>query len=119
MFYYLQYFKDIHPSMSWLRVFDQVTFRTAMAAITAILISLLFGRRMINLLKKLNFGQYIREEGPQTHHSKKGTPTMGGVLIMLSITVSTLLWSNLSVAYVWIVVLTTLAYAAIGFADDY
>jgi phospho-N-acetylmuramoyl-pentapeptide-transferase len=119
MFYYLQYFKDIHPSMSWLRVFDQVTFRTAMAAITAILISLLFGRRMINLLKELNFGQYIREEGPQTHHSKKGTPTMGGVLIMLSITVSTLLWSNLSVAYVWITVLTTLAYAAIGFADDY
>ena len=119
MFYYLQYFRDIHSSMSWLRVFEQVTFRSAMAAITAILISLLFGRRVINMLKRLNFGQYIREEGPQTHQSKKGTPTMGGVLIMGAITISTLLWSNLSVVYVWIIVITTLAYAGIGFADDY
>jgi phospho-N-acetylmuramoyl-pentapeptide-transferase len=119
MFYYLHYFRDVHSSLSGLRVFDQVTFRTAMAAVTAMLISLVFGKRMIRMLKRLSFGQFIREEGPQTHHSKKGTPTMGGILIMLSITVSTLLWSNLAVAYVWIAVLTTLAFAGIGFADDY
>ena len=119
MFYYLQLFQDVHPSLSALRLFDQVTFRTAMAAITSLLISLLFGRRMINKLKAFNFGQEIREEGPRSHQSKRGTPTMGGLLIMMSLTISTLLWSNLAVAYVWIAVFSTLAFAGIGFADDY
>ena len=119
MFYYLQLFQDVHDSLSFLRVFDFVTFRTAWAAITALVISLLFGKRMIAMLKQFQIGQQIREEGPSTHLSKRGTPTMGGVLIMLSVAISTLLWSNLAVAYVWIVVFTTLAFAAIGFADDY
>src|SRR5262245_16253728 len=119
MFYYLQLLKDVHSSLSGLRVFDQVTFRSAMAAITSMLISLLFGRKLIAKLKEFNFGQQIREEGPRTHQSKKGTPTMGGLLIMLSLTISTLLWANLAIAYVWIAVISTLAFAAIGFADDY
>src|SRR5262245_60656864 len=119
MFYYLRLFQDVHDSLSFLRLFDQVTFRSAWAAITALVISLIFGPRMIAMLKQFQIGQQIREEGPRTHQSKRGTPTMGGVLILLSVAISTLLWANLAVAYVWIVVLTTLAYGAIGFMDDY
>jgi phospho-N-acetylmuramoyl-pentapeptide-transferase len=119
MFYYLKFLRDVHESLSFLRVFDQVTFRTAWAAITALVISLMFGSRMITMLRQFQIGQHIREEGPRSHESKRGTPTMGGVLIILSIVISTLLWSNLSVAYVWIAVAGTLAYGAIGFADDY
>ena len=119
MFYYLRLLKDVHENLSFLRVFDQVTFRTAWAAITALVISLIFGSKMIKMLRQFQIGQQIREEGPRTHLSKRGTPTMGGVLIILSIVISTLLWSNLSVAYVWIAVAATLAYGAIGFADDY
>src|ERR1044072_1411002 len=119
MFYYLQYLNEAHDSLSFLRVFDQVTFRTAWAAITALVISLIFGSKMIKMLRQFQIGQQIREEGPRSHESKRGTPTMGGVLIILSVTISTLLWSNLSVAYVWIAVGATLAYGAIGFADDY
>src|SRR5438128_11754128 len=119
MFYYLRLFQKVHDSLSFLRLFEQVTFRAAWAAITALVISLMFGPRMIRLLKEFQIGQQIREEGPQTHQSKRGTPTMGGVLILLSVAVSTLLWSDLSVTFVWIAVLTTLAYGAIGFADDY
>jgi phospho-N-acetylmuramoyl-pentapeptide-transferase len=96
-----------------------VTFRTAWAAITALALSLLFGRRMINMLKEFQIHQHIREEGPQAHHTKRGTPTMGGVLILLSVVVSTLLWSNLSVVYVWIAVGATVAFGGIGFADDF
>ena len=119
MFYYLRLLQDVHDSLSFTRVFQQVTFRTAWAAITALAISLIFGPRMIRLLREFQIGQQIREEGPRTHQSKRGTPTMGGVFILLSVAISTLLWSDLSVGYVWIVVLTTLAYGAIGFADDY
>jgi phospho-N-acetylmuramoyl-pentapeptide-transferase len=119
MFYYLRYFQDVHDSLSFLRVFEYPTFRTAWAAITALVISLIFGPRMIALLKQFQIGQQIREEGPRAHQSKRGTPTMGGVLIILSVAISTLLWSNLEVAYVWIAVLGMLAYGAIGFADDY
>ena len=119
MFYYLKHLQTIHDSLSFLRLFEQVTFRTAWAAITALVISLMFGPRMISMLRQFQIGQQIREEGPRSHQSKRGTPTMGGVLIILSVTISTLLWSNLSVAYVWIAVGATLAYGAIGFADDY
>jgi phospho-N-acetylmuramoyl-pentapeptide-transferase len=119
MFYYLQYLQKVHDSLSFMRLFDQVTFRTAWAAITALAISLFFGKRMIALLKQFQIGQQIREEGPRSHESKRGTPTMGGILIVTSVVISTLLWSNLAVAYVWIAVCTTLAYAGIGFADDY
>jgi phospho-N-acetylmuramoyl-pentapeptide-transferase len=102
-----------------LNVFQYVTFRTAYASITALLLSLLFGGRLIDALKKWNIGQQIREEGPQAHMAKRGTPTMGGVLIVGSVVVSTLLWAKLSSVYVWTVVLATLAFGAIGFADDY
>ena len=118
MFYYLRLFQKVHDSLSFLRLFEQVTFRAAWAAITALVISLMFGPRMIRLLREFQIGQQIREEGPRTHQSKRGTPTMGGVLILLSVAISTLLWSDLSVTFVWIAVVTTLAYGAIGFADD-
>lgn len=118
MFYYLRLLQSI-DALSFMRVFKEVTFRAAWAAITALVISLIFGPRMIAKLRQFQIGQQIREEGPRTHESKRGTPTMGGVLILLSIAISTLLWSDLSVAYAWIAVGATLAYGAIGFWDDY
>lgn len=118
MFHYLRLLQN-QDALSFLRLFDYVSFRTAWAAITALAISLVFGPKMIRLLREFQIGQQIREEGPRTHQSKRGTPTMGGVLILLSVAISTLLWSDLSVAYVWIAVLSTLAFGAIGFADDY
>ncbi|HEV7472606.1 MAG TPA: phospho-N-acetylmuramoyl-pentapeptide-transferase [Pyrinomonadaceae bacterium] len=102
-----------------LNVFQYVTFRTAYASITALLLSLVFGGRLISSLKTWNIGQQIREEGPQGHMAKRGTPTMGGVLIVGSVVISTLLWARLSSVYVWTVVIATLAFGAIGFADDY
>src|SRR5688500_4181447 len=126
MIYYLLYeliynhFKD----KEWylvkaLNVFQYVTFRTAYATVTALLLSLLFGGKLIEALKKWNIGQQIREEGPQGHMAKSGTPTMGGMLIVGSVTLSTLLWAKLSSVYVWTVVISTLLFGAIGFADDY
>ena len=102
-----------------LNVFQYVTFRTAYASITALLVSLLFGGKLIGALKRWNVGQQIREEGPQGHMAKRGTPTMGGVLIVASVVLSTLLWARLSSVYVWTAVVATLAFGAIGFADDY
>src|SRR4051812_40643089 len=102
-----------------LNVFQYVTFRTAYASVTALLISLVFGRRVIQLLRNWNVGQQIREEGPQAHMAKRGTPTMGGVLIIASVIISTLLWARLSSLYVWIVMIATVLFAAIGFSDDY
>lgn len=102
-----------------LNVFQYVTFRTAYATITALLISLLFGGRAIRALREWNIGQQIREEGPQGHMAKRGTPTMGGMLIIASVLISTLLWARLSSVYVWITVIATLAFGAIGFMDDY
>lgn len=102
-----------------LNVFQYVTFRTAYATITALLISLLFGGRVIRMLRELNIGQQIREEGPQAHMAKRGTPTMGGVLIIGSVLISTLLWAKLTNLYVWIVLIATAAFAVIGFMDDW
>jgi phospho-N-acetylmuramoyl-pentapeptide-transferase len=102
-----------------LNVFQYVTFRTAYASITALLLSLMFGGKLIRALKRWNVGQQIREEGPQAHMAKRGTPTMGGVLIVAAVVISTLLWAKLSSVYVWIVVITTLLFGSIGFADDY
>jgi len=102
-----------------LNVFQYVTFRTAYASITALLLSLVFGGKLIQALKSWNVGQQIREEGPQAHMAKRGTPTMGGVLIVGSVVISTLLWAKLSSVYVWTVVIATLLFGAIGFADDY
>ena len=102
-----------------LNVFQYVTFRTAYASITALLLSLVFGGRLIRALKTWNVGQQIREEGPQGHKAKHGTPTMGGVLIIGSVVISTLLWAKPSSVYVWTVVTATLLFGGIGFADDY
>jgi len=102
-----------------LNVFQYITFRTAYASITALLISLLLGPWLIQRLREFQIGQQIREEGPKSHQKKAGTPTMGGLLIVVSIIVPTLLWANLRNRFVWLVTVATLAYAAIGFADDY
>jgi phospho-N-acetylmuramoyl-pentapeptide-transferase len=126
MIYYLLYellfnhFKD----KEWflvkaLNVFQYVTFRTAYASITGLLIPLIFGSKLIERLRDWNIGQQIREEGPQGHQVKRGTPTMGGVLIVGSVVISTLLWARLSSLYVWTVLVATLLFAAIGFVDDY
>ena len=96
-----------------------MTFRCVFASLTALLIGLLIGPFVIERLRQFQIGQYIREEGPESHQKKGGTPTMGGVLICISILVPTLLWSDLSNPFVWLVMGSTLAFAAIGFADDY
>jgi phospho-N-acetylmuramoyl-pentapeptide-transferase len=102
-----------------LNVFQYVTFRTAYSAVTALLISLVFGGRVIEALRRLKVGQMIREEGPQAHQAKRGTPTMGGVLIIGSVLISTLLWARLSSVYIWIILISTALFALIGFIDDY
>src|SRR5678815_127240 len=102
-----------------LNVFQYVTFRTAYATITALLISLFFGGKLIDFLKEWKVGQQIREEGPQAHQVKRGTPTMGGVLIVGSVLISTLLWARLSSVYAWTAMIATLLFGAIGFIDDY
>jgi phospho-N-acetylmuramoyl-pentapeptide-transferase len=101
------------------RIFRYLTFRTVFASLTALLIGLLIGPFVIERLRAFQIGQYIRDDGPQSHLKKGGTPTMGGVLIVISILVPTLLWADLSNPSVWIVMLSTLAFGAIGFADDY
>jgi len=101
-------------------VFRYITFRTGGAIMTALLFVFLFGPAIIDLLRlKQGKGQPIREDGPATHFSKKGTPTMGGLMILSGVTVSTLLWANWANWYVWIVLLVTLSYGAVGFYDDY
>ncbi|MCP9494205.1 MAG: phospho-N-acetylmuramoyl-pentapeptide-transferase [Pyrinomonadaceae bacterium MAG19_C2-C3] len=102
-----------------LNVFQYVTFRTAYASITSLLISLLSGKYVIRYLRRLNVGQQIREEGPKSHQAKKDTPTMGGVLIIGAVLISTLLWARLNSLYVWIIVIATTLFALIGFLDDY
>jgi phospho-N-acetylmuramoyl-pentapeptide-transferase len=102
-----------------LNVFQYITFRTAYASITALLISLLFGGKVIKALRAWKVGQQIREEGPQAHMAKRGTPTMGGVLIIGSVLISTLLWARLDNPYIWIIMLATFFFALIGFTDDY
>lgn len=101
------------------RVFDYLTFRTILGTLTALLIALLVGPTMIRRLSHYQIGQAIRDDGPQTHLKKAGTPTMGGALILIAITVSILLWGDLTNAYVWIVLLVTLGFGAVGFVDDY
>ena len=102
-----------------LNVFRYITVRTALASITALLITLMLGPWVIQRLRELQIGQFIREEGPKSHQAKAGTPTMGGVLIVGSTVVPTLLWGDFENAYVWIAVFTMLSFGAIGFIDDY
>lgn len=125
MIYYIFYELIFnHSNQDWwlvkaLNVFQYVTFRTAYASVTALLISLLSGGKVIKWLKRWNIGQQIREEGPQGHMAKQNTPTMGGLLLIASVVISTLLWAKLSSFYVWVVIVATLAFGGVGFADDY
>ena len=102
-----------------LNVIRYITFRTAASSLSALAISLTLGPWMVRKLREFQIGQVIRQEGPQTHRPKAGTPTMGGLLILTAALVPTLLWANLTNAYVWIAVLTTTAFGAVGFLDDY
>ena len=102
-----------------LRVFQYLTFRSILAALTALIVGLCFGPLLIKWLLKLQIGQTVRDDGPKSHLSKRGTPTMGGVLILLAITVSCLLWGDLRQANLWLVLLVTLSFGLVGWVDDY
>jgi phospho-N-acetylmuramoyl-pentapeptide-transferase len=102
-----------------LNVFRYITVRTALASLTALLITLVLGPWVIQNLRQLQIGQFIREEGPKSHQAKAGTPTMGGVLIVGSTVIPTLLWGDLQNAYVWLAIFTMIVFGAIGFVDDY
>ncbi len=108
---------EVH--FDFFRVFHYLTFRGILGILTALIISFVVGPGMIRRLSRYKIGQSIRDDGPQSHFSKAGTPTMGGALILVSVAISTLLWGDLSNRYIWTVLLTTLAFGLIGFIDDY
>ena len=114
-----QWLQTLSPEFGFFRVFQYITFRAVMAALTALLMGLIAGPWVIRKLAELKIGQPIRGYGVEAHLSKSGTPTMGGVLILICISVSTLLWFDLSIRFVWIVLLVTLGFGAIGWADDW
>src|SRR5215467_5752763 len=107
MLYYLLYGK-LFPYVSPFRVFRYTTFRTAFASLTALFLCIALGPWLINKLREFQIGQYVREDGPKTHQKKAGTPTMGGVLIIISIVVPTLLWADLTQIYPWIAIFSLL-----------
>ena len=117
MIYHLLY--PLHTTFSSFNVFRYITFRTIYAAITALVICFILGPWMIRKLQSLKMGQPIREDGPNSHFSKEGTPTMGGLLIIFAAVISTFLWSNLTVDYVWMIMMVTVGFGLIGFMDDY
>jgi phospho-N-acetylmuramoyl-pentapeptide-transferase len=117
MLYHLLY--PLHTTFSSFNVFRYITFRTIYATVTALIICFVIGPWLIKKLQSLQMGQPIREDGPQTHLSKKGTPTMGGILIIFAVVLSTLLWANLTVDYVWLTIMVIVGYGLIGFLDDY
>jgi len=117
MFYYL--YLKFHAEIHLFNLFRYITFRTAYASLTALFLSLVLGPWVVGKLKAFQVGQFIREDGPRSHQAKAGTPTMGGVLVNLCILVPTLLWSDLSNIFVWLVLVVTAAFAGIGFWDDY
>jgi phospho-N-acetylmuramoyl-pentapeptide-transferase len=125
LFYWLLYQKiflalhDKHPFLSPFRIFRFLTFRTAFASLTALFMGMVIGPAIIRKLREFQIGQYIREEGPQAHQKKAGTPTMGGILICIATLLPTLLWADLSNRFVWVAIVGMLGYGAIGFADDY
>ncbi|MCF8054245.1 MAG: phospho-N-acetylmuramoyl-pentapeptide-transferase [Deltaproteobacteria bacterium] len=108
-----------HDDFSWLNVFRYISFRAIYATLTALVLTFVIGPWLIEKLKLLSIKQQIRNDGPANHLSKQGTPTMGGILIIFSVAVSTLLWGNLSVSYVWVALLVMIAFGAVGFIDDY
>ena len=118
MLYYLLY-QRLFPAVRPFRVFQYVTFRTAFASLTALFLCIILGPWLIAKLREFQIGQHIREDGPRSHQKKAGTPTMGGVLIIISIVIPTLLWADLRDSYVWVALLGLVSYGAIGFFDDY
>ncbi len=117
MIYHLFY--PLHHFWSLFNVFKYISFRTIYASLTAVVLAFYLGPKIISWLRKLHIGQVVRDDGPESHLKKAGTPTMGGVLILFSAVVSTLLWGNLTNIYLWLVVLVALAFGAVGFVDDY
>ena len=117
MIYHFLY--PMHTSISAFNVFRYITFRAIYASLTAFIICFLLGPWVIKRLRQMQVGQFIREDGPETHYKKSGTPTMGGVLIIGAVVASTLLWANLTNFYIWITLLVIVGFGAIGFADDY
>jgi phospho-N-acetylmuramoyl-pentapeptide-transferase len=118
MLYWL-FYEKLFRHFTPFRVFGYVTFRTAFAALTALFLCLILGPWLIAKLREFQIGQYIREEGPKSHMKKAGTPTMGGILIIISIVIPTLLWANLVNPYVWIALFSLVSFGLIGFWDDY
>ena len=118
MLYFLLY-EQLYRYVSPFRVFRYTTFRTAFASLTALFLCIALGPWLINKLRQFQIGQYIREEGPRSHQKKAGTPTMGGVLIIISIVIPTILWADLRYPYVWIAIAALVGYGWIGFLDDY
>jgi len=108
MLYHLLY--PLHTVYSYFNVFRYITFRTIYATITALVICFLLGPWLIRKLQELKMGQVIRNDGPEAHLAKEGTPTMGGILIIFAVVVSTLLWANLTIDYVWLVLMVTLVW---------
>lgn len=117
MLYFLLY--SLYPKFSVFNVFRYITFRAVLAILTALIISFFFGPWVIRKLKQLQVKQFIRQDGPSTHLEKEGTPTMGGTLILASIILSVLLWADLTNFYIWVVLLVTVGFGVVGFADDY
>ncbi len=117
MLYYFLY--PLRNMISGFNVFRYITFRTAWAALTALVISFILGPWLIERMRQIKLGQFIREEGPKSHQQKAGTPTMGGILINVAILIPTLLWADILNPYIWIVLFVTFANGAIGFIDDY
>jgi phospho-N-acetylmuramoyl-pentapeptide-transferase len=118
LLYWLLYEK-LFPFFHPFRIFRYLTFRTAFASFTALLIALFIGPYVIQKLREFQIGQYIREDGPQSHLKKSGTPTMGGILIVIAIVLPTLLWCDPANPFIWITIFATVAFGAIGFADDF
>ena len=119
LYYLLPRLAGAAPFLGALNVTRYITFRTAAASLTAFAISMLFGPWLIRTLRDFQIGQIIRQEGPQSHRAKAGTPTMGGLLIVTAAVVPTVLWADLSNPYIWIAVLATIGFGAVGFLDDY
>ncbi|MEK6686238.1 MAG: phospho-N-acetylmuramoyl-pentapeptide-transferase [Pseudomonadota bacterium] len=115
----LAFFQWLAQDIRVFNVFGYITLRTMLAALTALAISFIIGPMMIRKLTAYKIGQSVRDDGPQTHLVKAGTPTMGGALILMSIVLTTLLWADLSNRYIWVVLLTTLGFGVIGWIDDY
>ena len=118
MLYWL-FYQILHRYVPAFRIFQYVTIRVALASMTSLFLALVLGPWMIRKLRELSFGQHIREEGPQSHQKKAGTPTMGGLLIMTAIIIPTILWADLTNPYIWIALLGFVGFGAIGFIDDF